>query len=432
MRVNTSPGLATPSADPEYPPGVDAVGEGALGDDSSRHWLIERRVRVYPRILLVMFGLTIPLYALTFEGGLDSRGRPMGTDFIAFWSAARVTVEGLTIDPWNLRELELFQLSQFPGLSGPTAFVSPPTTLAVVWPLGHLPFSAAFLTWSAFGLAAFLIALRPLLADRRHGWPLALAFPGLWIGLAHGQTQFVTAALTGAALILLKRHPYAAGVLIGLLAIKPHLAILFPIVLVAGRHWRTFASAAVTATAFMSLSALAFGLDSLRSWINGMGMVGSAIDAQALPVYKFVTPYTALRLVGLPEPVSLVLHGLIAIGAASVVWILWRRTDDIRVRGSSMVFGTFLVTPYAADYDLTVLAFPVAWLAMIGLERGWHRGDRDLLVATWMIPVITAPVAAVTHLCVVPLLMALVLHRLWSRTIWSADITRVQSDDHWT
>ena len=371
---------------------------------------------MYPRILLVMFALTIPLYALTFEGGLDSKGRPMGTDFIAFWSAARVTVEGLAVDPWNLRQLGQFQFSQFPGLSGPTAFVSPPTTLAMVWPLGHLSFSVAFVTWSAFGLAALVVAIKPLLADRGHAWPLFLAFPGLWLGLAHGQTQFVTAALTGGALVLLRRHPYAAGVLIGLLAIKPHLAILFPLVLVAGRHWRTFASAAVTAVGFMGLSALAFGTDSLRSWIGGMGLVGDAIDDNALPVYKFVTPYTALRLLGLPEMLSLALHVAIAVAAAWVVWALWRRTDDIRVRGSSLVVGTFLVTPYAADYDLAVLAFPVAWSALIGLQHGWNRGDRNLLAATWMIPWMTAPIAALTHVGVVPILMALNLNQLWVRT----------------
>ena len=383
-------------------------------------------MRVYPRILLVMFILTIPLYALTFEEGLDSKGRPMGTDFIAFWSAARVTVEGLAVDPWNVRELGSFQLSQFPGLSGPTAFVSPPTTLAMVWPLGHLPFPMAFLAWSAFGLAALLVTLRPLLADRRYAWPLALAFPGLWLGVAHGQTQFVTAALTGGALILLKRHPYAAGVLIGLMAVKPHLAILFPIVLVAGRHWRTFASAAGTAVGFMGLSAVAFGPDSLRSWIGGMGLVGGAIDDGTLPVYKFVTPYTAFRLLGLPEALSLALHLVVAVGAAWVVWTLWRRTDDIRVRGSALVVGTFLVTPYAADYDLAVLAFPVAWLAIVGLEHGWRRGDRNLLVATWMIPWLTAPVAALTHVGLVPILMALNLRQLWARTSSLEELTDVQ------
>lgn len=372
-------------------------------------------MRVYPRILLVMFLLTVPLYALTFEGGLDSKGRPMGTDFIAFWSAARVTVEGLPVDPWNLRELELFQLARFPGLVGPTAWVYPPTTLAMIWPLGYLSFSAAFIVWTVVGLVAFVIALRPVIRGQRYAWVLVAAFPGLWLGIAHGQTQFVVAALMGGALVLLRRHPHLAGVLIGLMAIKPHLAILFPLVLVAGGHWRSFATAAVTAVGFMGLSILAFGPDSFWSWIDGMGLVSSAIDAEALPVYKFVTPYTTLRLLGLPEAVSLALHVAVALPAAWVVWTVWRRSTDPALRGPALVLGTLLVTPYAADYDLALLAFPIAWMAVLGIRDGWRRRDRNLLVAAWLAPWLTAPIAFTTHLGLVPLLVALLLRQLWQR-----------------
>ena len=148
-----------------------------------------------------MFLLAIPLYALTFQGGLDAKGRPMGTDFIAFWSAARAASEGFDIDPWNLRELAAFQLPRFPGLAGPTAWVYPPITLLLVWPLGYLPFEVAFLVWTAFGLARFLTCLRFVIRHQRLAWPIAIAFPGLWLGIAHGQTQFVVSALMGGALL---------------------------------------------------------------------------------------------------------------------------------------------------------------------------------------------------------------------------------------
>jgi hypothetical protein len=396
-------------------------GDEKTSDTAPTHWLIERRVRVFPRLLLVMFVLTVPLYALTFEGGLDGQGRPMGTDFIAFWSAARVTVEGAGIDPWSLLELERFQLGIFPGLEGPTAWVYPPTMLLLVWPLGHLPFVPAFLAWTSVGLVAYLVALRPLLSGVRHAWLLALAFPGLWLGIAQGQTQFVVSALMGGALLLLGRHPVLAGVLVGLMTIKPHLAILFPLVLVAGSHWRTFLSAAVTAVTTFALAVVAFGQDALRSWVDGMGLVGSAIDVGALPVYKFVTPYTSFRLLGIPEVPSLLLHVCVALSAAWVVWTLWRRSTDIAVRGSALVLGTFLVSPYAADYDLAVLAFPIAWMALTGIERGWLRGDRNLLALAWMLPIVVAPIAAATHAGTAPIVLGLMLWQLWKRVSNTSD-----------
>jgi hypothetical protein len=80
------------------------------------------------------------------------------------------------------------------------------------------------------------------------------------------------------------------------------------------------------------------------------------------------------------------------------------------------VLGTFLVTPYAADYDLAVLAFPIAWMALLGVEHGWLRNDRNLLVAAWLLPWLTAPIAAITHVGIAPIIMGLLLRQLWRRT----------------
>lgn len=380
------------------------------------HWLIERRVRVYPRIFLVMFVLAAPIYALTFRSGLDGRGRPPGTDFIAFWSAGRLTLDGRVADAWHLDLLGAFQLDMYPGLLGPTQWAYPPTTLPLVVPFGALPYGMAYVVWVLVGLALYLGALSPLLRGRRYAWPIALAFPALWLGIPSGQIQFFVAALVGGALLLLPRRPVLAGVLIGLLVIKPQLAVMFPVVLVAGREWRAFIAAATTAVVAVLGSAAAFGVSAYESWAGSLGELGSAIDDGSAPVFKFVTPYMGLRLLGLPEVPSLALHVGVALPAAWVVWRLWRRTQDPMVRGAATVAGTFLVTPYAADYDLAVLAFLIAWMAALGMEQGWLRGDRNLLVLTWLAPVLTASVAALTHVSVVPVLMALLLRQLWVGT----------------
>jgi hypothetical protein len=387
------------------------AGPASLDD----HWLIERRVRVYPRILLVMFALAVPVYALTFEGGLDPRGRPMGTDFIAFWSAGRLAAQGLADRAWNLNFIGAFQLELYPGSSGPTQWAYPPTTLPLVLPFGELPHLAGLLVWTVVGGGLFLVALAPLVWGRRHAWPLVLAFPAVWLGILSGQIQFFVAALVGAALILLPRRPVIAGVLIGLVVIKPQLGVVLPMVLVAGREWRAFAAAGVTSCLAVASSAAVFGISTFEAWWGSLGVLSGAIDDGTAPVYKFVTPYMAMRTLGLPGAASLVIHALVAIVAAVVVWRLWRRSDDPMLRGAAAVAGTFLVTPYAADYDLVVLAFPITWLSIVGLRDGWVRGDRNLVVLLWLVPVLTAPLAVLTHVTVVPLLMALLLHQLWVR-----------------
>lgn len=379
-----------------------------------RHWLIARRLRDYPFLMLGVIACMLPIYALTFKNGLDPRGLPAGSDFIAFWSAGQMSVDGNGVGAYDLTTLAAVQAAAFPGMPDPVAFVHPPFFLLVVTPLGLLPYGAALLLWTVAGLGAFFVALRPLLTSRRAWW-LAIAFPGVWLGLLQGQTQFIVAALLGGALVLLPRRPVLAGVLIGLLAMKPHLAVLVPLALISGREWRAFGAAAVTAVLSSLAGVLVFGRDSLTAWFDGMDLIRRALDAGALPVHKFVTPYSSLRLLGLEETPALVLHGIVAVVAAVVVAVIWRRTTNAALRGAALVSGTFLVVPYAADYDLALLAFPIAWLAAEGMRAGWRRGDRNLLVLAWLLPVLTSPVAILVHLSPTPFVMAALLRIVWLR-----------------
>jgi alpha-1,2-mannosyltransferase len=70
--------------------------------------------------------------------------------------------------------------------------------------------------------------------------------PGLLANAVVGQNGFLSPALVGGALLLLPGSATVAGCLIGLLAFKPHLGILLPIVLVAGGYWRAIAAATAT------------------------------------------------------------------------------------------------------------------------------------------------------------------------------------------
>src|SRR6266481_6505738 len=83
---------------------------------------------------------------------------------------------------------------------------------------------------------------------------LALAFPAVFINLGHGQNGLLTAALLGAALLMLTRQPLLSGTLFGLLAYKPQFALVIPIALLASNQWRAIAAAAATIMALSVLS----------------------------------------------------------------------------------------------------------------------------------------------------------------------------------
>jgi len=145
----------------------------------------------------------------------------------------------------------------------------PPTFLLAVLPLGLLAYPAALGVFTLAGAGLWAALVRRVAADRR-AWIVAAAAPAGLINLLDGQNGFLTAALAGFALLLLARRPVLAGVLIGLLAIKPHLAVLFPLALLADRQWRAIAAAAITAALFAATSIAVFGWGTLFAFLHDL------------------------------------------------------------------------------------------------------------------------------------------------------------------
>jgi hypothetical protein len=56
-------------------------------------WLTERRVRAYAAILIA-FDLFAIAWALTGSGINDPSGKPIGTDFVSFWTVSAALNHG--------------------------------------------------------------------------------------------------------------------------------------------------------------------------------------------------------------------------------------------------------------------------------------------------------------------------------------------------
>jgi hypothetical protein len=249
-----------------------------------------------------------------------------------------------------------------------------------------------------------VVALRKAIGRTGAGWLIA-AFPGLWICVAHGQNGFITATLAGGAILLVRRRPVLSGVLIGLLAIKPHLAVLFAVALLAVRGWRTLLSAAVTAAAFLGLSVAVFGPGALTAWLDSLQLARLATESGMLPWHKMPSTFALLRLLGTPVAWAYAGHALVAVAGVAAVWLVWRRSGSLQLRGAVLMAATFVVNPYAFDYDLVWLAFPIAWLACHGLDNGWRRGDREVLAAAWVLPALATSVASLIHVQIAPFVL---------------------------
>jgi alpha-1,2-mannosyltransferase len=232
-----------------------------------------------------------------------------------------------------------------------------------------------------------------------------------------GQNGALTASLAGLALLCLDRRPALAGVFIGLLAIKPHLAIFFPVALAAAGLWRTMLAAAVTATLFAALSIAILGIDTVPAFIGAIGHMTGLLEKGALQWWQMPSLFAALRMAGISVHAAWLAHVALAALATGALVCVWRRCADIGVRAVALVAATFLGSPYVYHYDEVWFALPIAFLTIHAARTGWLRGEREILLLAWCYPLAGNVLAARTGVNPGPLfscvLLALALRRAY-------------------
>ncbi|GAA0729684.1 glycosyltransferase family 87 protein [Sphingomonas japonica] len=366
-----------------------------------------RAIRVAALLTVVTtFGLV--LLAGSGMQTLDALGRPVGTDFSNVYAAGRLALAGAPELAWDWPSHFAMQQAVHGRADIPFyGWHYPPPFLIVAMALASIPYLPALILWQVTGLATALAAVRPLLT-RPGDWVIALGFPAVFVCLGHGQNGFLTAALLGGGMLLLDRRPIAAGILIGLLAYKPQLGVLLPLVLAAGGHWRAFAVAAATLLVMSATSALVLGTGAWEAFAQSLELTRSAVveDAQT-GAAKLVTPFGAVRLLGGAAWIAWIIQSAAIAGLAAVI-IRTRRCRPA-LRGAVAMTASLLATPYAFDYDMVVLGIAIAWLARDAETNGWRRGERALLAFAYCAPLFGRAVAAATLVPVNLIAIAVVL-----------------------
>lgn len=367
-------------------------------------WLNGSRVRGYA----VLIG--IASVALLLVSWVQAQG-PKGSDFLAFWGAAKAVLAGHPAAAYDLHFQQQVQTGA--GFAGWYAFVNPPPFLFVATPFGALPVPLAWIAWVAVTYAVWAwVSIRafPRL------WPLVLVFPGALIAAGHAQNGFVTGALLVGGVMLLDRRPASAGALLGALIVKPHLALLVPFWLAAGDRWRAFAAAAASALGLLALAWLAFGSATMAGYVSSWQASAAIMRSGDTEFFlKMATLYAQLRIYG-GETVAASAAALLILAMIALVMLGWRRFGQHGMAtGSVMLAATALASPYLFSYDLPFLILPILWLVREGLARGFRPWEKALLVLLWFAPYAARAAALPLGLDLMPFASALLLWLVWSR-----------------
>lgn len=359
-------------------------------------FITAERIRVYCLMLLAAYVVGTVVWFGTADGLLDWQDRPLGTDFAQVHVAGQEVLQGQPAMPFDNAAHIARQQAVFGPRTAVFTWGYPPYFLGIAALLALLPYLPAFFAWQGTTFALYVLVLRQWLPRREALLPI-LAFPAVYVNFGHGQTGFAATALLGGALLLLRRHPWLAGLPIGLLAFKPQLGLLIPVALIAAGHWRTIVSATGTLVAMTVLTWAAFGPDTVAAFLDSLPYSRiHGLEYSNTGFHKMQSLFAAVRLIDGPIPLAYALQGSLMAAVAIAVAIVWRRPTDFRLKSATLMTGALLATPYVFDYDLVLLAPAIAALASLGLEHGFRPGEKTFLATVWTMPLIARTVAQVS------------------------------------
>jgi hypothetical protein len=298
---------------------------------------------------------------------------PYQMDFISYWAAARLGLEGNPAAAYDFAAHRAVELQA--TMVGGLPFGYPPAFMLLVAPFALFSYPVAAFAWVVLTVACYAVAVR--LWAPAALWP-ALALPPVLINAITGQAGFLTAALFVGGAALLPRRPFAAGLLLGLMVVKPQLGLVLPFVLLAGREWRAIAGAAVSSIGLLLTGLIAFGWATHGAWIGQAGLFASVASEGLAGWHRMASVYAAARFAGLDAGPAWILHGLVALAALAAAMWVWHRHADWGARIAALAAATLLASPYMFGYDTLILIAPFAWLVARGR-------DLPVLAACWAV-----------------------------------------------
>lgn len=383
-------------------------------------WLNPGRARAWCAMLLVGQVLMAG-FLLAGDYPLDPAGRPVGTDFASFWTAARLALEGRAAEAWDQAAHLAAQRAAFGPETAWYAFFYPPTFLLILLPAGLLPYGLALPAWLGATAAAWWRAMRALLPERWAVLPI-LAFPAAWVTATHGQNAFLTSALFVAAALLLDRRAGLAGLCVAGLAIKPHLALVVPLAWLAAGRWRAILAAAAGVAGFSALAAALLGAAAWEAFLALSPMARATLEDGLVGHAKMVSVFAGIRLLGGGVTLAWAAQGAVALAVLVPLLPRLRARPGGVAEMAAVAAATPLVSPFLLDYDLLLLGLPLAFVLRAALREGWQPYDRVLLLAGFLLPFVARPLATWPGVPVAPLVCAallwLVLRRLDQRSRW--------------
>jgi len=310
---------------------------------------------------------------LNFKDGIVVGGAYWGRDFVNVWTGGQLIRASDFATLYDVSAYQDFQQTLFAQI-GPHNYSYPPVSFPLAALFSLLPYPLALAGWLGGTGALFVHA-------SRRWWPtgagtpwLVLLTPAALLNIWAGHYGFLVGALFLLGWQKLDRSPVQAGILFGCMLLKPHLAVLVPIALLARGEWRAIASGVVTVALLVGGTSLMFGWQCWHQFLFGVSATQSSMIDAGESFFGLMSTSAATAVLRWTDalPLAALVQVPVSLAAAAMVFLAARRGVPVGRLALLTATCTFLALPYAFNYDMVVVMVG-ALAAMLGAERPWQK-----------------------------------------------------------
>ena len=370
------------------------------------------RIRGYALLLVAAYVIAAVWWLGAMKHGVDADGKPIGYDFITFYAESMLDRAGRAAAAYDMAAITAAEKAIIAANQTICLWHYPPTFALLMKPLAYMPYLVALPVFVFGSLALYLLMVRQI-SDHPLALLLALALPAVFINGMHGQNGFLNTAVLGFGLLMLDRRPWLAGLLLGLLVYKPHFGVLLPLLLASQGRWKSFAGAAISATLFCAISLAVYGLEPWLAFVRNLSVVSQVLERRMLPWPKIPSVFVAVADLGVPQAVAYGVHIAVAVGLAGLTWRAWRLPGPQTLKVALAIPAILAVSPYCFDYDLVLLAIPIALVAEHARRAAVPTGTKAVLGLGFITPIAFTWIADKTHIHLMPVAILLFYAGLW-------------------
>ena len=348
----------------------------------------ETRVRVYARLIAFTLALLYIVLMWMSYRSFQATGAPVPAhDFLVFYGAGLTAQAGDPAQVYNVEALLGAIRERFSLVKGTSGWFYPPYSIPPFQLLSELPYFTAYLTWIGVTGVFFFMSLRPLIHSRAEFWAIA-ASPAIWWNIVSGQNAFLVCGLLAIFYRSFRDSQVRAGLVLGLMAIKPHLGLLIPVFLLLYRRFQALLIAVLTFLVLVAVSLYFYGLGPWGAFFgdNLEGLQGYLASGE-LSWSQMASPYITSLSFGLTDWLARFIQFTFCALTLLLVVSFVRGNVPFPMVFAFAIVAAVPFSPHNFLYDWVLFALPVLILLRTFTAAALRPLEWTVIGAVYLAPI---------------------------------------------